>query len=156
MFRAARWRDKGHLILGTWFGTGWAPVAPGTAGTLGAVPLALGLHLLPWLPRLLCLLGFIVLAVRVSGCCQRLLGRPDPSAVVIDEVAGFCVACLLLAPSWLNYSLAFTLFRFFDILKPYPLRRAERVGGGLGIVLDDLLAGGYAVLILAVTEHLLT
>jgi len=77
---------------------------------------------------------------------RKLLLRDDPPEVVIDEAAGFVLAVFLLPPSWVYISAGFVLFRIFDILKPFPLRRVERLKGGLGIVLDDLLAGIYTVL----------
>ena len=75
---------------------------------------------------------------------EGLTGRNDPSEVVIDEVAGFFAATFFLPPSLLVMALGFVLFRFFDILKPYPIRRLEALKGGWGIVMDDLLAGLYA------------
>jgi len=89
-----------------------------------------------------------VVAIWASDRTQELLGRTDPSEVVIDEVAGFLVTMLLLPTSWVNMGLGFVLFRFFDIAKPWPVRQAERLKGGFGIVVDDLLAGVYAHLCL--------
>jgi phosphatidylglycerophosphatase A len=89
-----------------------------------------------------------VVAIWASGRTQGLLGRKDPSEVVIDEVAGFLVTMLLLPISLVNVGLGFILFRFFDIVKPWPVRQSERLKGGVGIVVDDLLAGVYAHLCL--------
>ena len=75
---------------------------------------------------------------------QDLLRKKDPSAVVIDEVAGFMTAMLLLPMTWSSLLLAFFLFRIFDVLKPFPIKHLEKLKGGFGIVLDDLLAGVYA------------
>jgi len=74
------------------------------------------------------------------------MGQDDPKEVVIDEVAGFLLTIYLLPLSWLSIALGFIMFRFFDILKPFPIRRLERIGGGTGIVIDDLVAGVYASL----------
>ena len=83
-------------------------------------------------------------ALWASGLTRDLLGKTDPPEVVIDEVAGFLLTMLLLPVSWQALVLGFFLFRFFDILKPFPIKRVERLGGALGIVADDLVAGMYA------------
>jgi phosphatidylglycerophosphatase A len=88
-----------------------------------------------------------VTAFWASHRTQELLGREDPSEVVIDEAAGFYVTLFLLPITWQSVALGFLLFRFFDIVKPWPVRQAERLKGGLGIVMDDLLAGVYAHLL---------
>jgi len=88
----------------------------------------------------------IVAAIWSAGVTERILGRDDPSEVVIDEVAGFLLTVYLLPLSWRSIALGFIMFRFFDILKPFPIKRLERIGGGTGIVLDDLGAGVYAAL----------
>jgi phosphatidylglycerophosphatase A len=90
----------------------------------------------------------IVAAIWASDRTQKLLGRTDPSEVVIDEVAGFLVTMLLLPVSLVSVGLGFIFFRFFDIVKPWPVRQSERLKGGFGIVVDDLLAGVYAHLCL--------
>jgi phosphatidylglycerophosphatase A len=139
---------RAALFFASWFFTGLTPKAPGTAGTLAAIPIALAIHFLGAVYGGVCLLGLISVAVLTSDLSGKLLGRRDPSEIVIDEVAGFSVALFLLSLSWLNLVLGFLLFRFFDISKPFPIRRLERVKGGFGIVLDDLLAGIYANLVL--------
>jgi phosphatidylglycerophosphatase A len=137
---------KAVLVLSSWFGSGWLPRAPGTFGTLGAVPLALFMKQVGTFFSALIVLIIVVLAVWSAGMSRKLLLRDDPPEVVIDEAAGFVLAVFLLPPSWVYISAGFVLFRIFDILKPFPLRRVERLKGGLGIVLDDLLAGIYTVL----------
>ncbi len=147
-FRRAGIRGKAVLVLSTWFGSGLVPVAPGTFGTLAAIPLVVGFGFLgPW-AAFLGVAGVSALAIRVSREAENLLGKKDPSAVVIDEVAGLGVTMLLVPMSWLSICLGFFLFRFFDILKPWPVNRAEKLPGGFGIVLDDLVAGVYAQLVL--------
>lgn len=146
-FRQTGFRGKLALILATWFGSGLAPVVPGTVGTLAAVPLVLLTDLGAWC-SVLAPVVITVVAIWASNRTQGLLGRTDPSEVVIDEVAGFLVTMLLVPPSWTSIGLGFILFRFFDIVKPWPVRQAERLKGGLGVVMDDLLAGIYANLIL--------
>jgi len=139
---------KVALWLSSWFGTGLFPKAPGTFGTLGAVPLVLGAQSFKPLFYALGLGAFILIAVWVSDRTEKILGRPDPQEVVIDEVAGLLLTFFLLPLSWFSLVLGFILFRIFDILKPFPAGRLERIGGGLGIVLDDLMAGFYTNLAL--------
>lgn len=147
-FKQTGFNGKVALILATWFGSGLMPVASGTFGTLTAVPFVM---LLSYVGGWYGGLGLIIItavAVWTSHRTQELLGRPDPSEVVIDEVAGFSVTMFLLPLSWSSVGLGFILFRFFDIVKPWPVRQAERLNGGFGIVMDDLLAGVYAHLFL--------
>jgi len=147
-FRQTGFYGKIALILATWFGVGLAPVASGTFGTLAAVPLVLLLNYFgEWL-GVFALVVVIVVAIWASDRTWKLLGRTDPSEVVIDEVAGFLLTTFLLPISLVNVGLGFILFRFFDIVKPWPVRQSERLKGGFGIVVDDLLAGVYAHLCL--------
>jgi phosphatidylglycerophosphatase A len=135
---------KTALCLACWFGVGLAPLAPGTCGTLTAVPVALALHHFRGFYAAIFLLIFLFLAIWSSSLSERLLGRTDPPEVVIDEVAGYLVAVFLLPTSWLVFALGFVLFRVFDILKPFPIRGCEKkIEGGKGIVADDILAGIY-------------
>ena len=126
------------------------PKAPGTFGTLGAVPLAVGVYYFGVFFGALFIVIFILIAVWASGLSQKILGRDDPPEVVIDEVAGFLLTVFLVPPSWLSLCFGFLLFRFFDILKPFPIGRSEKLKGGAGVVLDDLLAGIYSNLCLRV------
>ena len=146
IFRNADFSGKISLTLSTWFGTGLLPVAPGTFGTLGAVPLVFGLPCLGTVPGVFIIVMVIAVAIWASDRSQELLGNDDPSEVVIDEVAGFSLTMFFLPLSWLTLGLGFILFRVFDILKPYPIKQAEKLRGGLGIVMDDLVAGFYAYL----------
>jgi phosphatidylglycerophosphatase A len=94
---------------------------------------------------ILCFLG---LSIWAGGTAERLLGRRDPPEVVSDEVAGFMVTLYLLPFSWVYIAGGFVLFRIMDIAKPFPIRRIEGIPGGIGIVLDDVLAGIFANLLL--------
>ena len=147
-FGRAGFHGKIALILATWFGIGLAPVAPGTFGTLAALPFILLLNYFGEWYGVFALVVVTVAAIWSSDRTQELLGRTDPSQVVIDEVAGFLVTMFLLPFSLVNVGLGFMLFRFFDIIKPWPVRKAERLKGGFGIVVDDLLAGVCAHLCL--------
>ena len=144
LFRTCGFSGKAALILSTWFGCGLLPIAPGTVGTLAAVPLILVLNNLGIWYGVFTLLIVVVIAVWCAGLTQDLLKRKDPSEVVIDEVAGFLFTMSLLPPSSLALTFGFFIFRFFDILKPYPIKHVERLRGGFGIVMDDLVAGLYA------------
>ncbi len=142
-------------ILGTGFGTGYSPVFPGTAGTFAAIPFFLVLAPLGTLPFLL-FLGLVVLVgYFASGQLEDQLHKKDPGIVVIDEIAGYLLT-MAGSPADAGHIIAgFLLFRFFDILKPFPVRKAEEVlPGGVGIMADDLLAGGYAWLCLRLLEKL--
>jgi phosphatidylglycerophosphatase A len=126
-------------------GSGLSPWAPGTAGTLAAVPLYLAVAglALPWY------LGLVALATLVGiwacGATARDLGGRDPGAIVWDEVVGYLVTMTAAPPGWVWVLLGFALFRLFDIWKPWPIRVLDaRVHGGLGIMLDDLVAGALA------------
>lgn len=141
-------RDPVHfLALG--FGSGCAPKAPGTFGTLAAIPLYLLMQPLPlWIYLLLTAAGF-ALGVWVCDRAARDLGVHDHPAIVWDEVIGYFVTMIAAPPGWPWIVVGFGLFRLFDILKPWPIRRADqRIGGGFGIMFDDLLAAGYAWLAL--------
>jgi phosphatidylglycerophosphatase A len=142
-FRKAALADKLALILSTCFGLGLMPVAQGTFGTLAAIPLAAALASVGPMVGAYFLFFFILLAIWVSARSAISLDKEDPAEVVIDEAAGLLLTLFLLPATAFNLGLGFILFRLFDILKPYPIRRLERMGGGAGIVLDDLLAGVY-------------
>ena len=144
IFRKSSFSEKTALVLSIWFGSGLLPVAPGTFGTLAAIPLILVLNNFGIWYSAFTLLTVVGVAVWSAGLTQDLLKKKDPSEVVIDEVAGFLLAMTLLPFSWLTLCLVFFLFRFFDILKPYPIKHLEELRGGFGIVMDDLLAGLYA------------
>jgi phosphatidylglycerophosphatase A len=140
-------------LFATWFGCGHFPKGPGTAGSLGALLIALPLvyaGLPPW-GFLLLSLALLYPGIAASSSVAIRSGLKDPQIVVIDEVLGQWItlagASVL---NWKSFLLAFVLFRLFDILKPPPIRRLERIPGGAGIVLDDVLAGVYGAIVLAV------
>ncbi|SDG95256.1 phosphatidylglycerophosphatase A family protein [Roseospirillum parvum] len=133
-------------LLAIWFGCGLSPKAPGTVGSLAALPLA---ALLAWLggPWLLAGATLVVAGVGWWASAEeaRSSGDADPSRVVIDEVAGQWLTLIALPLDPLAYLIGFAAFRLFDITKPWPVGWADRrLKGGLGIMVDDLLAGCYA------------
>lgn len=170
--------DKVIFIIGTWFGSGLLPKAPGTWGTLAAIPFVATLHItvfpVPYLyATVLITLIAIPVAKRVAELYRtvpeiaalnphnkKVFKNPqlqkhikgeedqkkDPGMIVIDEVAGYAVSLLFVIPSITALVVAFFLFRFFDIIKLQPGKIMENIGGGTGIVLDDIVAGLYACL----------
>ena len=137
------------LFLVTGAGAGYFPWFPGTIGTLVAVPLSLGLNrlALTYFPfALFTLVGSILCAIWLSTKGAVILKQKDPRIIVIDEIVGFLVANFFAPPRLLALIWAFLLFRFFDITKPFPADKLERLPGGSGIVLDDVMAGLYTLL----------
>ena len=136
------------VLLATFFGAGYSPFAPGTAGSLTAVAIAVALHLPPWQYAVLAALLFLP-AVWASDVTARMLKLKDPGIVVVDEVIGQWIALAgARTLNWKAYLAAFVLFRLFDIWKPPPVRQLEALPGGLGINADDVMAGIYAALVL--------
>ncbi|MFT5573457.1 MAG: phosphatidylglycerophosphatase A [Cryomorphaceae bacterium] len=142
------------LALG--FGSGLIKPAPGTWGTLAAIPVYLALvHLLPFglLPYLLVTAFGFAIGVYLCGKTASDVGVHDHGAIVWDEIIGFLITMILFVPSWQNMALGFIFFRFFDILKPWPIRLLDRhVHGGFGIMIDDVLAGIFAWIMLYLAQ----
>jgi len=141
-------------LIATWFGCGYAPAAPGTAGSLAGIAIAIVLHEFAgfgaWHFVALTVIAFIP-AVWASTRTARAVGHEDPGIVVVDEVLGQWLALVgARAFNWKSYMLAFVLFRLFDIWKPPPVRQLENLSEGLGIVADDLMAGCYAAVLLLI------
>ncbi len=138
------------LFLAFGFGSGLARTAPGTFGTLAAVPVY-GLLLLlsnDWVYSL-AVVFVSVLGIWLCDVATKMLGEHDFGGIVWDEIAGFLLTMWFVPFSWQNLVLGFVLFRLFDIVKPWPIKTVDRqVSGGFGIMLDDILAGIYAGLIL--------
>jgi phosphatidylglycerophosphatase A len=132
-------------MIATWFGAGDLPGAPGTWGSLAALPFAVGAVLLggQYLLAALVVIGFLV-GVWASGRLAAFHRLEDPQRVVVDEVVGQWLAILPVAFDWRYYAVAFVLFRFADITKPWPLKNLERLPRGAGIMADDIGAGVYA------------
>lgn len=135
------------LALG--FGSGRSPWAPGTMGTLAAVPIYVVLSGLPLWAYGLITLVICLVGVPLCGRTARDMGAHDHPSIVWDEIAGFLVTMFAAPVGLLWIVLGFVLFRLFDIIKPWPIRWLDRhVHGGLGIMVDDLLAGLFAAIVL--------
>jgi phosphatidylglycerophosphatase A len=145
-------RDVVAHVLAVWFGCGHLPVAPGTWGTLGAIPLYLLVR-----PHGVWAVAAAALVVTLAGLwaadvVERRLRIKDPQIVCIDEVAGVLITWLAAPPTLPGLIAGVVLFRIFDQWKPWPARRAERLGGGAGVMLDDVVAGIWGALVLGVAR----
>jgi phosphatidylglycerophosphatase A len=145
--------NRFFLFLAAGFGAGYVPVAPGTAGSLVAIPIFLVLSSMPFPLYELTILTFFFFASWISGEAERGWGRKDDPRIVIDEIMGYLITTLWLPKTTLFIILGFFLFRFFDIVKPPPIRLMEKAGGGYGVVLDDVLAGVYSNIILQIISY---
>lgn len=156
-------RRRGVAVwLATCGPVGHFPVAPGTAGSAVGVLLVVALGRLPlertWLVAALAAtaVALFALGVKVAGEAEKFFGQIDPRYVVIDEVVGQIITFLATpGASWKWLLVGFILFRCFDIIKPFPARRAERAPGGWGIMLDDVTAGVYSLMVLAALRLLI-
>ena len=137
-------------LISTWFGCGLLRPAPGTWGSVMALPFAWGI--LTWAGWPVLLAASLILlwvGIQQSERFAEASGASDPSSVVVDEVVGMWLALLAVPMTWTGFVVAFFLFRIFDIVKPWPVSWADRdLKGGLGIMLDDVIAGIYATVII--------
>lgn len=137
------------MFIATGGYTGYLPKAPGTWGSLVALPLNLLLLRLSAKGYGISLAVIFMVAVYSAGAAEKILDRKDPGAIVIDEIIGMLIALIAAPQEPIAWLIAFALFRAFDIIKPWPVSWADRrLNGGLGIVMDDILAGAYAWLAL--------
>lgn len=139
------------LFFATGAGTGYFPWFPGTVGSLLAIPISLALNQMAarsFSLSLLTLATFLVVAAWFCRKGEEILDEKDSRKIVIDEIAGFLCANFLSPAGLKPTAAAFILFRFFDIIKVFPANRAEKVEGGVGVILDDLVAALYTFLIL--------
>ena len=149
--RATSWSasgpDRAALILATVGGAGYAPAS----GTLASAITVLVLWLVPFSQvGLLCFFGVVtVVGVWAAQRAAGFLGSKDPHAIVIDEVAGMTLTVLAFPLTVPVLAVGFLLFRVFDVFKPFPIRLSERLPGGVGVMADDLVAGLYALVVLA-------
>ena len=149
------------LLVATAGYVGYFPIAPGTAGSLaGLVVFAAVRRTASPAVELAAIALVLIAGVWAAGVAERALGTDDPGPVVIDEVLGMLITLALLPVSLAGMAAGFVLFRIFDIVKPYPASRLERLEGGMGIMLDDAMAGVYAYaalrLLMAIWPHWFT
>lgn len=153
------------ILVATFFGAGFSPVAPGTVGSLAALPLAFALLHMEVVSATVIVISLYFLGLWSANQLEKVSGQHDAQMIVIDEVVGLCVNALLLswwflgaADPYLLLLLSFLSFRLFDVVKPWPIGWIDRtVGGGFGVMIDDLVAalmgvlavaGGYFILLL--------
>jgi phosphatidylglycerophosphatase A len=135
-------------VIASFFYVGYVPIIPGTFGSMATFALYFGLIRFSHLTYIVATLLVIVLGIWAAGRMEKESKIIDPSFVVIDEVAGQLITLFLIPISWEFLLTGFVLFRIFDIVKPFPARQAEQLPGGFGIMLDDVLVGIYANLVL--------
>src|SRR5690625_916962 len=140
-------RPSHFLALG--FGSGLSPWMPGTMGTLAAIPVYLLLAHLPLAAYLALIVILFLLGVYLCGVAARDAGVHDHPAIVWDEIVGFLITMILVPTGWCWVLFGFLSFRFFDIVKPWPIKLLDRyVAGGFGIMIDDVVAGLFALAVL--------
>ncbi|OGV57561.1 MAG: hypothetical protein A2X49_00225 [Lentisphaerae bacterium GWF2_52_8] len=135
-------------MFASFFFTGYFPLFPGTVGSAAALPfymLVSGLHPLSYL---LLAAALTIVAIFVSDRAEKSFGSKDPKKVVIDEVAGMLITMTAVSPTIGHMITGFIIFRVLDIIKPYPAGLMEKIKGGAGIVLDDVVSGIYSCIIL--------
>jgi phosphatidylglycerophosphatase A len=137
------------LFWATGLGTGYSPIAPGTLGTLITVPIYYFISNISSPIYEITLIGLFFLSVWISENAEVIFKKKDDRRIVVDEMMGFLITMLWIPKTFYFVLIGFLLFRFFDIFKPFPIRLLERrLKGGFGVVLDDVLAGVYANIIL--------
>ncbi len=135
---------------------GYAPMAPGTFGSLAALPLCLVIACFDHLTGAVAVLALTAVSTWIAHNAQKIIGRNDPKQVVIDEICGMAVALFALPFEPFFVITGFALFRLFDILKPFPIRWIDKkISGGLGIMLDDIIAGIFANALLRLGQILI-
>jgi phosphatidylglycerophosphatase A len=145
--------DRLAVLIATLFGVGYARLAPGTVASL-VTAVALGLIPFSRTGLVVFLIMVVVVGTWAAHVAERVIGGKDPGAIVIDEVAGMTLSVVAfpLTTEVLLAGLAF--FRAFDVLKPPPARESQRIRGGVGVMIDDLIAGFYALAVIAVSRSL--
>lgn len=140
------------LALG--FGSGLAPVMPGTFGTIAALPLVFVLPLMPVIGQIFLILVLTLIGIRICDIASRDMQVHDHSAIVWDEVVGMLITMLAVPLTAINLLVGFVIFRCFDIIKPWPIRYCDKhVHGGFGIMLDDVLAGIFSLICMQLLLH---
>ncbi|MGD9807408.1 MAG: phosphatidylglycerophosphatase A [Deferribacterales bacterium] len=141
---------KLYMFIALGFGSGKAPFAPGTFGTLaGIIPVLLTMGAPYWVKALV-FVGIMMLGTMSAQYHGTYTGEKDASEVVIDEIAAYYMIFLVFPVSTFTLIAGFVLFRLFDITKPYPIKKLEKLEGGVGVMIDDIVAGLYSMVALAV------
>ena len=140
------------LIFATFLGVGFFPLAPGTAATIAGIGLVFLLQFSLFY-YVMVLMILLVIAIPVCSYLEKQIGRKDPGILVIDEVVGIMIALIGLPLDWRFVIVGFFLFRAFDMFKIYPINRLEALPGGLGIMLDDVMAGLYTNIVLHIAAR---
>ena len=137
------------VFIATFGYVGYFPIAPGTAGSLAALPLYAAVR---WMgtpaAELAAIVAVFAIGVWAATGTERALARKDPGPVVVDEVLGMLITLAFMPLSWWGIAVGFLLFRIFDVIKPFPAGRLEHLPSGLGIMADDAMAGVYAHLVM--------
>ena len=149
-------REKTAVFLATGFYVGNIPFAPGTFGSLIGLPLCFLLAGIQFSAAMIAAVLIVGLSVWIAGTAEKTLGRKDPGCIVIDEIAGMVVTLIGLPFNFTTVVTGFILFRILDILKPFPIRVLDkRLSGGLGIVVDDVVAGALANISIRILIYIL-
>jgi phosphatidylglycerophosphatase A len=152
--RPAGFLERLAVLIATVFGIGWAPLAPGTVASLvtvvflGFVPFSRG-------GLVVFLLVVVVVGTWAAHVAERVIGGKDPGAIVIDEVAGMTLSVVAFPLTSEVLAIGLALFRVFDVLKPPPARESQRITGGVGVMIDDLIAGLYVLALIALSRSLI-
>jgi len=148
-------RRKAILFLSSGCGLGYMPFAPGTFGSLAALPLCWLMTRLPLFATIIIAAAIVAVSMWLAGQAEQILQQKDPGFIVIDEICGLVIALIGIPFTLVNVASGFILFRIFDIIKPVPIRTLERrIKGGAGIVLDDVAAGIIANIALRIVFYL--
>jgi phosphatidylglycerophosphatase A len=151
-----KFRERAVLFLATGFFIGTIPFAPGTFGSIIGLPICFLISQLDIWPSVIYTILFILFAIWIAAAAEKVLKKKDAGEIVIDEIVGMVVTFVGLPFTLKTVIAGFIIFRTFDILKPFPIRTLEKkVAGGPGVVLDDVLAGLYANLILRLAIYTL-
>ncbi|MDY6935390.1 MAG: phosphatidylglycerophosphatase A [Spirochaetota bacterium] len=149
-------------LLFTGLYTGYSPIASGTTGSLLALVIYVFEYLIfgdiSWVLNVVIVLVMLYPSIRLGDAGEIYFGKEDPSEIVLDEIMGYWISVLFYPFSWKIAILAFLIFRFIDILKPYPLYKLQELKGGLGVMLDDYVAGiltNLLLLIIVIITHLM-
>ena len=146
-----------QLVVTTGLLSGYSPIASGTAGTVVAIPLYLLLVKAGWIPYFVATALLFWLGMQGANRIEQATGKKDHGIIVIDEIIGYLITMAFLPQTWLFVILGFFVFRFFDILKPYPIRKIDLNQNlkGFGVMADDALAGVYGNILLLLVAKLI-